>query len=203
MSYNPVTDFLALVRLTAGEAEIARIPGLDYVLSALARAGVITLSTGQSAPIVNQPTTAWLKPAEPSWTAEGTLYLWNAFTSAYEVATPALWTALLTVSLSGYVFQSAANNSNAVGSLTSLVAIERANPGATTLRLPTVLSRGGKALQIVDWSTGVVNHTVTLTPASGNTIMKLASWQLLSTPDQAAGITLYPSTELDAWVISP
>lgn len=203
MSYNPVTDFVALVRLTAGEAEIARMPGLDYVVAALARAGVITLSTSQTAPTVNQPTTAWLKPAEPSWTAEGTLYLWNAFTAAYELATPGLWTAILTASLSGYNFQSAPNASNAVGSLTSLAAIQRASPTATAMRLPTVLSRGGKALQIVDWSTGIVKHTVTLTPAVGNTVMKQASWQLLSTPDQAAGITLYPATELNAWVVAP
>ena len=203
MSYSPITDFMALVRVTAGEAQIARIPGLDYVVAALARAGVITLSTGQSEPIVNQPTTAWLKPAEPSWTAEGTLYLWNTFTSAYEVATPALWTAILTISLSGYDFQSAPDASNTVETLTSLVAIQRTSPGATTLRLPTVLSRGGKALQIADWSDSVVHHDITLTPAVGNTIMKLASWQLLSTADQLAGITLYPATELNAWVVAP
>lgn len=203
MSYSPITDFLALVRLTSDGAEVARMPGLDYVLSAMARAGLITLSASQTEPAVNQPTTAWLKPALPSWTAEGVLYLWNAFTNQYEVATPALWTAILTASLSGYSFQSAPNASNAVSALTSLVAIQRASPTATALRLPTVLSRGGKALQIADWSTGIVNHNVTLTPAVGNTIMKAASWLLLSTPDQAAGITLYPATELNAWVIAP
>jgi hypothetical protein len=202
VSYSPVTDFLALLRLEAGAAELARMPGLDYVVAALARAGVVTLYTGQNQPLANQPTTAWLKPAEPSWTSEGTLYLWNAFTSAYEVATPTLWTAILTVSLSGYVFQSADSASNTVGTLTSLLAIERASPGATTLRLPAVLNRGGKALQIVDWSTGVVHHDITLVPAVGNTIMRRASWQLLSTPDQLAGITLQPSTELNAWVIA-
>lgn len=203
MSYSPITDFLALLRQDGSSVELARMPGLDYIVSALARAGVCSLSVGQTAPTSNQPATVWLRPAEPSWTAEGNVFLWNAFTSAYELATPALWTALLTLSLSGYLFQSAPNASNAVAALTSLVAIRRAAPTATTLRLPTVLSRGGKALQIVDWSTGVVNHIVTLVPAGTDTIMKLASWQLLSTVDQLTGVTLYPATDLNGWVIAP
>lgn len=203
MSYSPLTDFLALLRQDGSSVDVARMPGLDYVVSALARAGLCSLSVGQTAPTSNQPATVWLKPSEPSWTAEGNVFLWNAFTSAYELATPTLWTALLTLSLSGYLFQSAANASNAVNALTSLVAVQRAAPTATTLRLPTVLSRGGKALQIVDWSTGLVNHIVTLVPAAGNTIMRLTSWQLLSTVDQAAGVTLYPATDLNGWVIAP
>lgn len=203
MSYSPITDFLALLRQDGSSVELARMPGLDYVVSALARAGLCSLSVGQTEPNVNQPSTVWLQPAEPTWTAEGSVFLWNAFTGAYELATPALWTALLTLSLSGYLFQSAPNASNAVAALTSLVAVQRAAPTATTLRLPTVLSRGGKALQIVDWSTGVVNHTVTLVPAGADTIMKLASWQLLSTVDQLAGATLYPATDLNGWVIAP
>jgi hypothetical protein len=203
MSYDPVTDFLALSRLSTDGAENSRMPGLDFTVAALARAGLIRLSTGQTQPIVNQPITAWLKPAQPSWTAEGIVYLWNALTSQYEPATPELWTAILTISLGGYIFQSAPSAVNAVAALTSLVAVQRNNPGTTILRLPTVLSRAGKALQIVDWSTAVVSHTVTLTPAGTDTIMKLPSWALLSTPDQLAGITLYPSTDLNGWVIAP
>lgn len=203
MSYDPVTDFLALLRQAGSEVDVARMPGLDFTVSALARGGMISLHAGQTAPIANQSTTAWFQPANPSWTAEGVLRLWNAFTEAYEVATPALWTALLTISISGYVFQSAPNASNAVAALTSLVAVERAGPSATALRLPAVLSRGGKALQIVDWSTVAVDHLITLTPASGNTIMRHASWTLLSTVDQLAGVTLYPATDLNGWVIAP
>lgn len=95
MSYTPTTDFLALLRSTGGGLRTERMPGLDYVLEALQRAGLIQLSVGQTAPVSNQASTVWLKPASPSWSAECTVYLWNPLTSAYQVATPALWSLLL------------------------------------------------------------------------------------------------------------
>jgi hypothetical protein len=96
MAYSSLTDFLALVRSTAGGARVERMPGMDYVLAALARAGMFTLSVSATEPATDQATTAWLRPAEGgSWTAEGTLFLWNAGTAAYEPATPALWKALI------------------------------------------------------------------------------------------------------------
>ena len=98
MTYNPVTDFLALMRLSSVGTEIERSPTLDIVLAALARAGLFTLFVGPTAPTTNQATTAWLQPAQPSWTAEGTLWLWNAGTSQYALATPALFFALLQAS---------------------------------------------------------------------------------------------------------
>jgi hypothetical protein len=201
MSYSPATDFIALLRQTGSEVELARMPGLDYTLSALARAGLFALSIGQTEPIVNQPTTVWLQPAVPTWTAEGVVRLWNAFTGAYEVATPDLWNALLQGV--AYTFQSATAVSNSVDARTSLLAIQRATPSTTALILPTVVSRNGKELQIVDWSTAVTNHVITLRPSTGQTIMRLATWQLRSTADQLAGITLYPSTDLNGWVIAP
>lgn len=91
MSYSPLTDFIALLRLTGGGVRTERMPGLDYVVSALARAGLINLSVSLTAPTSNQATTAWFRPSVPSWTTEGTLFLWNPATVAYEVATPALW----------------------------------------------------------------------------------------------------------------
>lgn len=201
MSYNPLTDFLGLLRQTAGVVALERMPGMDYVLAAMARAGMITLSVGQTAPTANQATTVWLQPALPSWTAEGIVFLWNPATAAYELATPALWDSLLTGS--PYVFQSAAVASNVVNNTTSLLAIQRAAPVATALILPTIASRLGKALQIVDWSSAVAGHAVTLTPSGGATIMRLTSWNLFSTADQLAGITLYPSADLNGWVIAP
>lgn len=98
MSYEPGTDFLALLRQTSDGAEFARAPLLDIVLAALARGGLFNLSVGQTAPIVNQPTTAWLQPAQPSWTAEGILWLWDFNTSQYARATPALFFQLLQAS---------------------------------------------------------------------------------------------------------
>lgn len=95
MAYSPITDFLALLRTTSGGQRVARVPGLDYVLSAMARAGMFALSVGATAPITNQAGTVWLKPfPQGSQLAESTVFLWNAIGSAYEPATPQLWAAL-------------------------------------------------------------------------------------------------------------
>lgn len=203
MSYDPLTDFLALLRQSGNSVSMERMPGLDYIVSAMARAGLFTLSTGQTAPTANQPTTVWLRPSLPSWVAEGTVFLWNAATGAYETATPALWITLL--SPNGYAFQSAVNANNAISAGTTVLAVQRAAPTVTSLTLPPLITQWltGRRLQIVDFSTGVVNHTITLITPDGATIMRLASWQLLSTPDQIAGIMLQPSPDLNAWVIAP
>lgn len=95
MSYNPNTDFFALLRQSSSGVALTRAPGLDIVVDALARANLFELSVGQTAPIVNQATTAWLQPAQPSWTAEGVLWLWDADLQQYVTATPELWAALL------------------------------------------------------------------------------------------------------------
>lgn len=94
MAYNPVTDFMALLRSTAGGMRVESMPGLDYVVSAMARMGMFTLSVGQTAPTTDQAETVWLQPALPSWSAEGTLFLWNPATLEYEPAHHHLWAAL-------------------------------------------------------------------------------------------------------------
>lgn len=201
--YNPITDFLGLVRRVGSSASIASMPGLDFVVSALARAGMFTLWTGQNAPTVNFTTTVWLKPSSPSWVAEGVVYLYNAISAEYEIATPELWDALLSAAFSSYSFQSVTGAAGVVSNDTSLLAIQRTAPAATVLQLPSVTNRGGKGLQVVDWSTGIVEHAVIIMPAVGATIMRAASWTLFSTPDQLTGVTLYPSTDLNGWVIAP
>jgi hypothetical protein len=95
MSYAPQTDFIALLRLTSGGVRAERMPGLDYIVSAMARAGLFTLSVGQSAPTANQKTTVWFRPAVPSWSAEGAVFLYDTSVASYVPATPALWSALL------------------------------------------------------------------------------------------------------------
>ena len=203
MAYNPLTDFIALLRLSGGVASMERMPGLDYAVAAMARAGLFSLSVGQTAPTSNQPTTVWLRPSVPSWVAEGTVFLWNASTGAYAPATPALWIVLL--SSGGYAFQSAALANNAVNVGTTILAVQRAAPGATGLVLPNLAAQWllGRSVKIVDWSTAIVNHLITLTTSDGSSIMKLPSWQLLSTPDQLAGLTLHPAPDLNAWIIAP
>lgn len=200
MSYNPLTDFLALLRQTGNGVRTERMPGLDYVVAAMARAGMFNLSVGQTAPTTNQATTVWLRPSNPSWVAEGTVFLWNALTSEYEPATHISWAAFLNQA-AGYNFQSAPNAANNVLALKSLVAVQRAAPAATTLFLPSVAAQSGKLLQITDFSTGVTNHVITLSPQGTSSIMQQSSWELLSTAVQLAGVTLQPSIDLNAWVI--
>lgn len=203
MSYNPLTDFLGLLRQSASGVQLARMPGLDYVVDAMARAGMFRLSIGQTPPTSNQTTTVWLKPSVPTWVAEGNVFLWNASTGAYELATPALWNMLLAPS--GYSFQSVALATGVINTGVTVLAVQRTAPAATALVLPSLNGQWstGRPLKIVDWSTTVTNHLITLTPPDGSTIMRQASWSLLSTADQLAGITLHPSPDLNGWVIAP
>lgn len=103
MSYNPATDFLGLMRASNDGAEPSRMPGLDFIVAALSRAGLIALWTGQAAPQVNVTTTVWFKPANPSWTAEGATFLWDAETSEFAPANPRLWGSLLAATAQGNI----------------------------------------------------------------------------------------------------
>lgn len=202
MSYDPTTDFLGLLRLVGTGLRSERMPGLDYIVSALNRMGLFSLSVGQVEPTVNQITTVWLKPAIPSWEAEGTVYLWNAAAAAYQPATPTLWQLFL--SPVGSIFQSLPAAINIVNAGVSLGAVQRVAPAVTGITLPTIAAQFAtqKDLSLIDYSTGVVNHTITITPTgAGATIMQQPSWQLLSTAVYLAGIRLRPSPDLNAWVI--
>lgn len=202
MAYAPTTDFLALLRQTSGGIRTESMPGLDYVVAALARAGMFQLSVGQTPPTVNQPITAWLKPSVPSWVAEGMLFLWSAADNQYETATPALWDALL-IGVSGFAFQSAPSPANIINAGTSMLAVQRAAPAVTSLTLPPLLLQGTKPIQIVDWSTAVANHVINIGTSDTSSIMKLPAWQLLSNAAQLAGVTLYPVSQLNGWIIAP
>lgn len=91
MVYNPATDFPGFWRASGPNVSKMQVPGVDFVLATLARAGVITLSVSATAPAANQSTTAWLQVAVPSYSAEGVFRLWDKLTSAYLAATPALF----------------------------------------------------------------------------------------------------------------
>lgn len=86
---------------------------------------------------------------------------------------------------------------------TAAVAIQRASPTATTVTLPTVVSQDGVPLSIIDWSSAVTNHTITITPNGTETIMQAATWLLYSNAAQLGSLTLYPSTTLNGWYIAP
>jgi hypothetical protein len=203
MSYNSATDFIGLLRLVGSGVRSERMPGLDYVVAALARAGMFALSVGQTAPTANQPSTFWFQPAILSWSAEGTLYIWNPVAGAYQVATPALWQAFL--SSSGSVFQSLAAANNTINPGVSLAAIQRAAPVNTAVLLPTIAAQylTQKDIVLVDFSTGVVNHTIALSTPDGATIMQQVGWQLLSTAAYLARVRLRPSPDLNSWVLIP
>src|SRR5436190_14649429 len=99
MVYDPTTDFLGLWRATTGGVEKAEMPGLDWWVVAMARAGLINLVVSGSPPTVDQPTTAWFKPHVPSYSAEGVLYLWDEDANDYVPATPGLFYTYLSISL--------------------------------------------------------------------------------------------------------
>lgn len=204
MSYDPANDFLGLLRLTAGGVRSERMPGLDWLVSALNRMGLFAVTVSQTAPVVNQSTTVWIKPSVPSWLAEGTVYLWNSVALAYQVATPSLWQAFL-AGPTGYVFQSLPAANNVIAAGVSLAAVQRAAPVNTAVTLPTIAAQflTQRALKIIDFSTAVVGHTITLTPVGGATIMGQAAWLLNSTAVQLSGVTLTPSPDLNTWVIAP
>lgn len=148
MAYNPVTDFLALLRTTSGGQRVARIPGLDYVVAALARAGVFTVSNSTTAPTTNQESTVWLKPfAQGSYLAESTVFLWNTITLAYEPATPQLWAALF----SQQVVQTVtAGVSVAVLERAGVVQVNQTVSAPITLVMPQSIAKVGGVL-ISDW----------------------------------------------------
>lgn len=203
MSYSPSTDFLGLLRQTSGGVRSVRMPGLDYVVDAMARAGLFDLVIQQTAPVVGQLSTAWFKPAVPSYASEGVLYLWNASTNEYEPATPDLWAAMLIPPGPGEVFQSVTTDTATVDANATLVAIERDNPVTTTLTLPSITVRRAASLHIVDWSTNIVAHQINLVPTGTETIMRAGGWPVLSNPAQLGSVTLTPSPNLNAWYIAP
>ncbi len=97
MVYDPTTDFLGLWRATTGGVEKAEMPGLDWWVAAMGRSGLLNVVVSDSPPTTNQDITAWFDPHNPSWSAEGVLYLWDG--SAYVPATPGLFYIYLTLSI--------------------------------------------------------------------------------------------------------
>lgn len=95
MVYTPGTDFVALWRNQTGGAAKAEMPSLDFMITALSRAGLLSVTFSDTQPTSNQATTMWFRPAIPTYTGEGVLYLWNAATAAYVIATPTLFAAYL------------------------------------------------------------------------------------------------------------
>lgn len=93
--------------------------------------------------------------------------------------------------------------SSPVAAGTAAVAIQRVAPATTALSLPSVTAQDGVPLSIIDWSTSVTDHTITLTPDGAETIMRAATLSIYSNAASLASLTLYPSTVLNGWYIAP
>lgn len=177
MSYAPTTDFLALLRLTAGGVRTERMPGLDYVVQALARAGMITLSVSQTAPIASQVTTAWFRPAVPSWNAEGTLFLWNAVTAQYELATPALWAAFFTATTATVVQDVAV--AGPVNVLINASVVRVMNVGAPVALVMPLSQNMLEPCLISDWANHAGTNSITVSLSGGQVFPNgAATWTL-------------------------
>lgn len=66
----------------------------------------------------------------------------------------------------------------------------------TPVQLPTVLSRAGKPVRLVDW---IGNSDIQITPAAGEKIMNLTSWTI--TASGSGGTILFPNVALAGWTI--
>lgn len=160
MSYNPLTDFLALLRQTGAGVRTERMPGLDYIIAALARAGQFAVVVGQTAPTSNQQTTVWLKPGGLSANAESVVYLFNTGTGVYEIATPALW-AILIPGIVTQVTQDV-NAAGPVAVLPSANVVRVLNVGApVTLVMPAANTKVGGVL-ISDWANLAGTNNITI-----------------------------------------
>jgi hypothetical protein len=95
-------------------------------------------------------------------------------------------------------------SSDTIAATTTLLAVERTAPATTALALPSVFDvDDGWGLHIIDWSTSVTDHTMTLTPIGTETIMKATTWSIYSNASQLGSLTLRANQSLNGWYIAP
>lgn len=100
-------------------------------------------------------------------------------------------------------------SSDTIADDTSHVLVNRSAPSTTGLTLPDASTRNGRPLAIIDYSSSVVDHSITLTPVSGaQKIMRQSTWGLASNAYQLASVTLIPIEDPDdsgntIWIIAP
>lgn len=169
MSYSPLTDFLGLLRRTNDGVRSASVPGTDYVVSALARLGLLNLAVNQTAPATNQAATAWFQPSVNPGVAEGTLYIWNG--STYVQATPDLWNVLINLNSSLNYVSIAALGTGAYAAQPADDVILLKSGIAAAFVVTVDWSLRLKPLTIVDSGLGALAHNISVSPVYGQTQM--------------------------------
>ena len=107
------------------------------------------------------------------------------------------------------VRQAVTTSNDTIASATDLAYVNRAAPSTTGLTLPDASARSGRPLAIVDYSSSVTDHTITLTPFSvGQKIMRQATWPINSNSVSLGSVTLLPIVDPDnsanyVWIIAP
>lgn len=100
--------------------------------------------------------------------------------------------------------QAVVDGAATVGNSASAAVISRNAPATTAIQLPSIRNRTNRApLSIVDFSTNVTDHIITLTPYGTEKVMQQATWPMYSTAASLASLRLYPSIELNQWIIAP
>ena len=157
MGFSSANDFFALLRGNAsGSQDVLRMPMIDAICQVLADMGAITLVAGPSQPPSNQTTTAWLQTNNPSYNAQGTLFLWNG--NKYIAATPQLFVDFL---LASSVTISTMNAAIVAATATANAALAATGVPATTAALGLV-----REATIGEMQAGVTSGGVT--PAAGS-----------------------------------
>lgn len=168
---------------------------------------VISPFAGQQYLISNSSSTRVLNITDADGVAVGTLGsletgLFSSSMSVWRmISSSALGTAYLSMLLREP--RLVTTGSDSVGATDMALAVSRAAPSTTAISLPAVASRNKVPARIIDWSTAVTDHTITLTPNGAETIMGQATWPLFSNSASLASITLYPSTVLSGWYVAP
>jgi hypothetical protein len=176
MAYTTSTDLLALLRNTGNGERLTSMPGLDYVIVALARAGLINLVVSQAAPATGQATTVWFRPNVPSWAAEGVVFLWNGTT--YVLATPALWNQVISASGAAalnYVTITAFGTGAYAAQPADDVILLKAGIGAP-FTINVNWAARTKKLTVVDSGMGALANNISVTPSVGQTQMSVLNY---------------------------
>lgn len=159
-------------------------------MAALSRIGLFRLVVSPTAPTSNQALTVWLKPNLPSWTGEGTVFLWDVVTATYLPATPGLWNAVLDADTTTVVYVTlTAPGPYAARPFDDVIFVKQTIGAPLTVNVDWSVRT--KPLTIVDAKGDALNNNISITPALGQTQMALLNYTYII-DSNGASITLRP-----------